>query len=137
LHGLGDAQFVRVGRERLEVDLVQEYVTWFAQKGSPTARAQIDVIRAAPRPAPDDETAIAPEPSVPAPRRGSVVRRLLNRLRGGTPSFEMHVLPREDVERVIAESGGLLLKAVDDNFAGPRWLSYTYICRRRGAESYQ
>jgi len=42
----------------------------------------------------------------------------------------MHVVRRADVERVIAESGGTLLCAIDDNDAGARWLSYTYVCRR-------
>jgi hypothetical protein len=43
----------------------------------------------------------------------------------------MHVVPRAIVERTIREHGGELLRAVDDNAAGPGWLSYTYICRHR------
>ena len=50
--------------------------------------------------------------------------------RRGTPTFEMHVVPRAEVERVIRAHGGELLQAIDDNAAGDRWLSYTYVCRK-------
>jgi hypothetical protein len=48
----------------------------------------------------------------------------------GTPTFEMHVVPRDEVQELVRKSGGVLLHAIDDNAAGERWISYTYICRR-------
>jgi SAM-dependent methyltransferase len=125
------------GRYLLEVDLVQEHICWFAQRGSPTATAVLTVTSAS-TPSPAVEVAsvadavVANEPATlrpPAPRV-PLLRRLMRRLRGGTPTFEMHVVSRALVEQTIRGSGGELLRAVDDNAAGPGWLSYTYICRR-------
>ncbi len=123
------------GRYVLEVDLVQEHICWFAEHGSPTARTPIAVSRA--RPPEPSAVTTAPVDRPADTERGAnhasrppLLRRLLRRLRRGTPTFEMHVIPRADVERVIAASGGTLLRAIDDNAAGPGWLSYTYICRR-------
>lgn len=129
------------GSYLLEVDLVQEHICWFAQKGSPTAREAVAVSDASDaEPTRRSSTSDAQStvtsggsPSVAAGDvrlRTSLVKRLLRRFRGGTPTFEMHVVPRADVERMIAESGGTLLRAIDDNAAGARWLSYTYVCRR-------
>ena len=42
----------------------------------------------------------------------------------------MHVVPRAIVEGTVRANGGDLLHAIDDNAAGERWLSYTYVCRR-------
>jgi hypothetical protein len=128
------------GRFELEVDLVQEHVCWFAQKGSRTARAPIAVggDRAARSTAAQARAAKAPPPPfVPrldrAPRR-SLLRRLARRFRekGRRPAFDMHVVPRPEVEKAISAGGGALLRAADDNAAGPGWLSYTYVCRRSG-----
>lgn len=124
------------GRYLLEVDLVQEHVCWFVQHGSPVARASVAVVGPSARPSrlepreasPSPVPAIASQLALP---RTTLFRRLLRRLRGGTPTFEMHVVPRAIVERTIREHGGELLRAVDDNAAGPGWLSYTYICRHR------
>ncbi len=110
------------GEAVLDVDLVQERVCWFAQRGSQTARAAIRVL---------PSTAPQRTPAAPAPTpRPGVLERIRRRFRRGTPTFEMHIVARRDVERVIAESGGVLLHAIDDNAAGDRWLSYTYICRK-------
>lgn len=126
---------VAAGNYELEVDLVQEHVCWFAAKGSKTARVAIAVDgpgRSAP--AADRHPEAALEPLRVARGDGAawrpVVRRILRRFRGGTPTFEMHTVPRPQVETAISNGGGTLLHAVDDNAAGARWLSYTYVCRR-------
>jgi SAM-dependent methyltransferase len=111
----------------LEVDLVQERVCWFAERGSTTARARVTIL-----PVPGPSAPDVPE-SIPAPpvdARPSLLQRILHPFRQGTPTFEMHVVPRLDVERVIRNAGGELLHAIDDDAAGYRWLSYTYVCRR-------
>jgi SAM-dependent methyltransferase len=121
------------GRYLLEVDLVQEHVCWFAQRGSATATAPVGVVGASVQAASRsiaDPAPAAVQASPSAAPRVPLIRRLLRQLRGGTPTFEMHVVPRAVVERTISEHGGELLRAVDDNAAGPGWLSYTYICRR-------
>lgn len=123
------------GRYLLEVDLVQEHVSWFALKGSATARVPVAVTGASARAvAASPNEPVASEPVAPAAAvtsGRSLLRRVLGTFRGGTPTFEMHVVPRRVVEQTLHTHGGELIRAVDDNAAGPGWLSYTYICRRR------
>jgi len=110
------------GSYLVEIDLVQERVCWFAERGSATARAGVAV-----RPA------VTPPEAPPAAvsvRRPSLLQRIRRRIRGGIPEFEMHVVPRAIVEGTVRANGGDLLHAIDDNAAGERWLSYTYVCRR-------
>ncbi len=110
------------GAYLLEVDLVQERICWFAQKGSPTARVPVTVM-------PSSAPLPSPGPSG-TPARPSILARIRRRFRRGTPTFEMHVVSREDVEQIVLAHGGTLLHAIDDNAAGERWVSYTYVCRR-------
>jgi len=125
------------GEYVLEIDLVQEFVCWFAEKGSNTARSAVKVSQsAAAQPdAPVATTAAAQVAAAlrnPAPTRHpfSIIDRILRRFRSGAPSFEMHSVPRPQVEEAVRNAGGHLLQAIDDNAAGPRWCSYTYVCRR-------
>ena len=110
------------GSYLVDVDLVQERVCWFAERGSPTARAPVSV-------GPDVAAPEAPPAAVPV-LRPSLLQRIRRRIRGGTPDFEMHVVPRATVEDTVRVNGGVLLHAIDDNAAGERWVSYTYVCRR-------
>lgn len=123
------------GHYELEIDLVQEHICWFANKGSQTARAAVEVT--GPRESSRADTPLEPEIGLESAPFGeelrprpSLIQRALGRLRGGTPSFEMHTVRRPDVEKTIRASGGILLGVIDDNAAGARWLSYTYVCRR-------
>ena len=141
------------GRYVLEADLVQEHIAWFAGKGSSPARVAIRVVEpfgseggvtAAPasvtgQPSGHADLSSASGSNKPATdatssslarSRAPLWKRFLRRVLGGKPAFEMHVVPRDQVEGVIRASGGGLLKAVDDNAAGPGWRSYTYICQR-------
>ena len=121
------------GRYVLEMDLVQEHVCWFSERGSTTARALVTVVGAEPRvqvPAvPEPSTPVSVSPPARRPRFGWL-KGLLRRVRGDTPTFEMHVIPRAEVEKAVRAHQGHVLRAVDDNAAGPGWLSYTYVCRR-------
>lgn len=125
------------GEYLLEIDLVQEFVCWFAEKGSPTARSAVKVSQGAA--AEPDAPAAAPVAGEAAPGLGkadprrhpiSIVDRILRRFRSGTPSFEMHTVPRPQIEEAVRAFGGHLIQAIDDNAAGPGWRSFTYVCRR-------
>jgi SAM-dependent methyltransferase len=115
------------GVHLLEVDLVQERVCWFAERGSDTARAAVTV--AGPPVAPEHVGAASVE-KTGAPTT-SWRRRWLRPLRRGTPTFEMHVVSRALVEAAIRRGGGELVDAIDDGAAGYRWLSYTYVATKK------
>jgi SAM-dependent methyltransferase len=116
------------GEYEVEVDLVQELTTWFAEKGSSTARKAIRVVRR------DPVAASAPPKAVSnmdaAPWFLSVIDRIRRRLRRHNDPFAMNTVPRDTVEHIIRAGGGALLEAIDDNYAGPHYTSYTYICRK-------
>mgnify|MGYP007054663009 FL=1 len=86
----------------MELDMVQEHVTWFGAHGSPVARIRVTVDRALP---PNTVTGI--------PRR-----------------MEMYGIPKDEVEPLIASSGAVLLAADPDDAPGPGWTSYRYYSRR-------
>jgi SAM-dependent methyltransferase len=68
------------GRYTLEVDMVHESVTWFAQRGSPTLRLPVDVGR-------------------PWRRRGKRVAD--EEGDGGSTAMEMHTVATSDVEKLV------------------------------------
>lgn len=109
------------GRYLLELDLVQERICWFAQRGATTLRVPI-VVGPAPPP--------VPAPASPPVQRPGWFARLRQRFEGPAPFFEMHVVPRDVVERVVAGAGGRVLHAIEDGAAGAGWISYTYVCRK-------
>jgi SAM-dependent methyltransferase len=99
--GINPVAPAKPGHYLLEFDMVQELVRWFASAGSRRARTRVHV-----------DPTLAP-----------------GEMQGQLPQIEMHGVPRQDVETLIAECGGILL-AVDDNDApGPGWTSYRYIAR--------
>lgn len=109
----------------LEVDLVQERICWFAQHGSQTARVPMVVTPAVVQRS-------APVAEAPPPGPGWL-SRLRQWWQGPAPFFEMHVVPREVVERTVANAGGRVLHAIEDGAAGAGWISYTYVCRKSPA----
>jgi hypothetical protein len=107
------------GNYVLEIDALQESITWFGDKGSPTLLAAVTVT--------GDEV-IAERPSLPPP----LWRRVLNRLNPpppppppDRPNFEMHGLPVAEVQAVIEQNGGKLV-AIQYDDAGAEWTSYFY-----------
>ena len=99
------------GRYLLELDLVQELVTWFAERGSETLRLPV-VVRGPKRPVPDVRVGPAePEGAPPA---------------GPGVSFDMHGVPREEVMELVRAAGGTVLATHEDPYAGTDWVSYLY-----------
>ena len=97
------------GRYLLELDMVQEGVTWFAGKGSPTARAPVEV-RA---------------PSWFEQR----LEVFLGRSRPAEPAplrMEMHGIPQVEVAAILEGASGRVVAVSEDGCAGPSWRSFRY-----------
>jgi len=90
------------GVYRLELDMVQEEVRWFASVGSRVARTTVKV-----------DAALQP---------GNVL--------GLPPQMSMHCLPRTQVERLVEGAGGVLLAAEPDDAPGPTFVSFRYFVKR-------
>lgn len=103
---LGITVPVAPGPHILELDRVQERIAWFAQRGSATARAPVQVEPGAgSRATREEQVSSLPRPGLFVPQRA-------------------------EVEAVVTAAGGTMLHAIDDGAAGAGWLSYTYLCRK-------
>jgi ubiquinone/menaquinone biosynthesis C-methylase UbiE len=91
------------GPAELELDLVQEYVTWWTDWGSPTATIEVRIAEAAPSAAPQVPDAEA--------------------------MIEMHGLHTNSVRSLFAHCGATVIEATPDQMAGPEWESFTYVVR--------
>jgi len=113
------------GRYVGEFDLVHEGVTWFAHKGSPTLRVELEATEARgeldadavmtehPVPLyPEDAIPPAPPESEPQP-------------------FEMHAIASDEVVALIRKHGAHLLDIEEDYRAGHEWVSYRYFVKGR------
>lgn len=98
------------GRHLLELDLVQEGVAWFADRGSPTARIPVRV------------------------QGRGVLRRMVRRLPGGgggeEPVMEMHCVPREEVVALVAEEGATVVDTLDRDSCSGGYQSLHYLVRK-------
>ncbi len=97
------------GRYVLELDLVQELVAWFGDRGSAALRLPVLVVAGAPAPQP--AAADAPEGASSAEP---------------PPRMEMYGVERDEVLALAESCGGRLLKLQEDGSAGPEWESYFY-----------
>lgn len=95
----------RPGDYVLELDMIQETVAWFQDRGSETAKVRVEV-RGGPGP-------VASHPAEEAPV-------------GARVTVEMHGVAREEVLRLISGSGGKLVDVCDDLNGGPEWVSFRY-----------
>jgi SAM-dependent methyltransferase len=96
------------GADVLELDLVHEGVAWFAWHGSPTVRLDVG---------PTPPQAASPEPPAPVPASPAPAFE---------PVMEMHAVPREEVEALLAAAGVRLLRVRAEAHCGPRWEAFRY-----------
>jgi SAM-dependent methyltransferase len=89
----------------LELDMVQEMVSWFRDRGSATARVPVTVTA----------------PSTPNPNITPVARCDA----ADPPKMEMYGIPREQVLKFVTQYGGRLLDVQPDDSA-PGWTSFRY-----------
>jgi hypothetical protein len=120
----------------LEVDVVHEGISWFADRGSATMRVQVDVMPASPesssRSSSRPVTAAVSEP-VTLPDYSSVrLNDFLPDPDGATTvsDFPMHGIPRETVASIVAAAGGEVVHVVDDDHAKPEWNGYKYFVKK-------
>lgn len=95
----------------LELDLVHEMITWFKQKGSPTARVRAKV-----------RGRSAPQAKSELPNAGA---------HATPPVMEMHGVAPELVTEAVQAGGGTLVEIAKDGSAGPEWFSHRYTFTRR------
>jgi SAM-dependent methyltransferase len=91
------------GRYVVEVDLLQEAVGWFRDRGSTPATVWVGVYDAPPA-----GEAAGPSAAVPA------------------PEIQMYGTPRRRVIEVVKSHGGNVLDVAEDRMAGEHWESFTY-----------
>lgn len=92
------------GRARLELDMVQEQVGWFASRGSKTLSVPVTIVSGS-EPLPEADASFAPR-------------------------MEMHSVSREAVTATVAQMGGEVLDALPDGNAGAGFLGFRYVVRR-------
>jgi SAM-dependent methyltransferase len=87
----------------LELDMVQEGVAWFKDRGSCSIRVPVHVT----------ENAVAAKAEAVVPR------------------MEMHCVPSEKIVRLVEDSAGEVVDTVEDGWAGPEWRSVRYLVRKK------
>jgi SAM-dependent methyltransferase len=92
------------GRYVLELDLLQEQIGWFANRGSQTLRVAVPVLRGL-------------RPKEPQTEREAPL----------SPRIEMHVMAREEVIEVIDDAGGVVLDVIEHERSGPLVPSLDYV----------
>ena len=114
------------GEYVLELDMVQELIAWFKDKGSAplalpivvtTRVTLVDKQRAA-----NDGDTNGPTPDMTAPVGAAVL----------VPKMEMHGVPRDQVIELISHSDATLLDVREDHFAGASWQSLRYCVLKNG-----
>jgi hypothetical protein len=96
---------VEPGNYILELDMVQEMVSWFKDKGSPTIKLPVQVE--------EDNRTIATNIDMTI------------------PIMEMHTVSKDIVLELIASNGGEIVDVKQDTSAGPSWLSFTYYAKKK------
>jgi SAM-dependent methyltransferase len=112
------------GEHLLELDLVHEGLSWFADKGSSTTRFQVG------EPPSGTELERARTIAAPASWDESLLRPFLLPVSAEDATFPMHGVPRQDVEAIVLAHGGRLVLAESDDRGGPEWEGFRYFVRK-------
>jgi SAM-dependent methyltransferase len=107
----------------LELDLVQEGVAWFAERGSEPARVAVAVREGAAGAPPAPLAASESRPARARVVRGRIARGLGRRLRR---PVEMNAVPRDEVLALLDAAGALVVAVTEDDAAGSGWISLRY-----------
>jgi len=107
----------------LELDVVQEGVTWFKDMGSKTCVLEVNVLDALKR---DDEPSVHPPSVPPAPAP------LKDESSPNTPErhFEMHCTPRSEIVDCLFKLGCPLEFIESSGLGGPSTVGYIYYVRK-------
>lgn len=112
------------GDYQLEIDVVHEGITWFADRGSRAFRER--VVSGASGQVDDGRELPARSSVAPALRLPDAV------VADSPDALPMHGIPRGQVEQVIRDRGGELLHVEPDDRGGKEWAGYRYFARKRG-----
>jgi len=118
-----------------EFDLVHEGITWFADRGSSTARvavrveAEVDEMTA--RPAGGQEQV----PAQSEPVYPDIYSMLPSESTEIAESFPMHGVHRDDVLRLVRLGGGVPFLVEDEERGGPEWTSFRYFVSKPAASN--
>lgn len=129
------------GEYQLECDVVHEGISWFADRGSVTWRARVDVAQVStPRVdggtvhgagvdgvAGDAPGSLAAAATVPEAQ--PLTLPALDEVEEPGP-LPMHGVPRGVVEELIAGHGGVLVHVEQDDRGGREWMAYRYFVRK-------
>jgi SAM-dependent methyltransferase len=111
----------RPGRYLLELDVVQEGVTWFANKGSPTLRLPVCV----------GETILGETTRLTSEAKAEITPAAKDTLEDEVfEGFGMHCIPRADVLQLLRSAGGYLEFIQPSDCGGPGFQSYLYFFRK-------
>ena len=115
------------GTYTLAVDVVHEGVSWFEDKGSPSARAAIRVAADVDRVAPPVSVETMREYVLPAYDTGELGLLAGEPGSGEQPGeFPMYGVPQAEVLSLIGARRGTVVDVEDDGRAGPEWVGYRY-----------
>jgi SAM-dependent methyltransferase len=106
------------GSHLLELDLVQQGIAWFKDRGSPAVRLDVDVLAR-------DRRVLAAFGRILHPLRARAFGA-----RSLTPRMEMHAIPRSEVLSWVRQCGGEVVDTRENGWAGEEWLSYFYCVQR-------
>jgi hypothetical protein len=108
----------------LELDMVQDSVAWFHDKGSKTAKVQVCIKEYLEKPPKISKVA--------SPIKDLFLRMTGNRIfsyRTGLnfiPRIEMYGIPKEEVVGLVLDNGGKLVSAKENSTIAPQWNSFIY-----------
>jgi SAM-dependent methyltransferase len=114
------------GEYQLECDLVHEGVTWFADRGSPTWRTKVSVVGSG---------EVGPSAETSEPPMNHALSLPDSAFAESPGPLPMHGIHRDEVERLIAQSGATLVHREEDERGGHEWVGYRYFVKRNAGSS--